>query len=115
LPAKVPSFGYKQNIEHRNYRLQTNGVVSAIPDVFQSSNTYTMAENQFVVDLGPVKLTEVQRKSMNAAIQGAVVGELAKVSTGNKIALFPLERHRGPILDGIVARDLGDKFDQLIK
>jgi hypothetical protein len=74
-----------------------------------------MAENQFVVDLGPVKLSEGQRKSINAAIQGAVVGELAKVNTGNRIVLLPLAKFRGPILDGIVARDVGDKFDELIK
>jgi hypothetical protein len=74
-----------------------------------------MADNQFVVDLGAVKLTDAQRLSINTAIQQAVVGQLAGINTGNKIALLPISKFpKGPILNGIVARDLGAKFNEIL-
>lgn len=75
-----------------------------------------MAKNQFVVDLGTLKLTDEEHQRINAAIQKAVVGELATVNTSNRFALFPLRRFTiGPILDGIVARDLNNRFQEFIK
>jgi hypothetical protein len=74
-----------------------------------------MASNQFVVDLGNLKLSVDQRKSINAAIQGAVAKELAGIKLDRKIVLIPIDRWpNGPILDGIVARDLNKQFESLI-
>jgi hypothetical protein len=75
-----------------------------------------MNENQFVVDLGTLKLTAEQRQTMNAAIQRAVTSELASINLGNKVALFPISKFpRGPIINGIIARDLGNRFNEFIK
>jgi hypothetical protein len=74
-----------------------------------------MAANQFVVDLGNVKLTTDQRKKMNAAIQSAVTGELANINLAKRIVLIPIDKWpRGPILDGIVIRDLDKRFTDII-
>lgn len=75
-----------------------------------------MADNQFIVDLGTVKLTDAQRQSMNNAIQSAVASEVAKLgSTTSKIALIPINKFpKGPILDGIYARDVTKNFEQII-
>ncbi|HEV8083903.1 MAG TPA: hypothetical protein VGP55_11900 [Chitinophagaceae bacterium] len=75
-----------------------------------------MAKNQFVVDLGTLKLTDDEHQRINAAIQKVVAGELANLNTQNKFALFPLRRFtKGPILDGIIARDVSKQFQELIK
>ena len=75
-----------------------------------------MASNQFVVDLGSLKLSADQRKSINAAIQGAVTKELAGFKLGKRIVLIPIDRWPfGPILDGIVARDFNKQLQGLIK
>jgi hypothetical protein len=74
-----------------------------------------MAKNQFVVDLGPVNLSDAQRKSINAAIQGAVTQELAKLTLKKKIVLIPVDKWpKGPILEGLIARDFGKEFEALI-
>lgn len=65
----------------------------------------SMKENVFTVDLGNVKLSDTQRKEINAAIQTSVTGVLAKTGISNEIVLFPLNRFpKGPILWGIIAR-----------
>lgn len=65
-----------------------------------------MKENQFVVDLGTLKLTEAQKKSMNAAIQTAVASELGKLDLKNQVALIPVHKWpKGPIINGIIIRD----------
>jgi hypothetical protein len=75
-----------------------------------------MAENQFIVDLGTIKLTDDQTLRINSAIQKAVAGELATFNVTKKIALFPISKFpKGPILNGIILRDLGNRFDELIK
>jgi hypothetical protein len=74
------------------------------------------AENQFVVDLGTLKLTDEQRQRVNAAIQKAVIGELATIPSGNKLGYFPLDKFKGgPIINGVIIRDLASKFSDLIK
>ena len=75
-----------------------------------------MADNQFVVDLGTVRLTDAQRLSMSNAIQAAVSSEVAKLgSTTSKIALIPINKFvKGPIIDGIYARDITKNFEQII-
>ena len=74
-----------------------------------------MAENQFVVDLGTIKLSDEQRQRINVAIQKAVAGELATINVSNKIALFPISKFPGPIINGIIAGDLGNRVKELIK
>jgi hypothetical protein len=74
-----------------------------------------MADNQFVVDLGSVKLTDDNKKKINASIQRAVAGELANLaSEAHNIALLPIggtgHKFPGPILWGIIARPLDDKL-----
>ena len=73
-----------------------------------------MKENQFTVDLGDLKLSDDQRTRINAAIQKAVVGELATVGTANQIAYFPVGGHGhkwpGPIIWGIIARPIKDQW-----
>jgi hypothetical protein len=80
----------------------------------QTKNIF-MAENQFVVDLGPVKLTAEQHQNISNAIQSAVASEVAKLGSANKIALVPVNKWvKGPIIDGIVARDITKNFDQFL-
>lgn len=75
-----------------------------------------MAENQFVVDLGTLKLSDAQRKSMNAAIQGAVAKELASHKLSKRVVFIPVDKWpKGPIINGIIIRDLGNRFDQILK
>jgi hypothetical protein len=75
-----------------------------------------MVENQFVVDLGTLKLTDEQKQRINGAIHKAVAGELATIDTGNKVALFPITKWpHGPIINGIIIRDLGNRFSEFIK
>lgn len=73
-----------------------------------------MANNQFVVDLGDMKLTEEQKININAAIQKAVTGQLAHLGNSSKIALFPVggtgPKFPGPILWGIIARPWKDQW-----
>ena len=65
-----------------------------------------MKENQFMVDLGKLKLDEAQRSNINAAIQKAVAGQLAALKFTNHVALFPVNKFpHGPIINGIVARE----------
>ena len=74
-----------------------------------------MADNQLVVDLGTVKLSAEQRQSMNNAIQAAVASEVARLGSAGKIALVPVNKFtKGPIIDGIVARDITKTFDQFL-
>ncbi len=64
-----------------------------------------MKENTFTVDLGDMKLTDAQRKEINASIQTAVTGVLAKSGASSKAVLFPVNKWpRGPIWWGIIAR-----------
>jgi hypothetical protein len=74
-----------------------------------------MAANQFVVDLGNVTLSTDQRRKMNAAIQSAVAGELANINLKKRIVLIPIDKWpKGPILDGIVIRDLDKRFNDIL-
>ncbi len=75
-----------------------------------------MNENVFTVDLGDMKLTDAQRKEINAAIQTATTTVLAKTGASNGFALFPIYKlPKGPIINGIVARNLkGLKLDQQV-
>jgi hypothetical protein len=69
-------------------------------------------ENQFIVDLGTIKLTEAQRASMNSAIQKAVAGELANVAGSERIAMIPANKWKkglGPIINGIIIRQLSEQ------
>lgn len=78
-----------------------------------------MNENQFVVDLGDLPLTDDQRKKINAAIQKAVAGELANIELDKEVILVPVNRGiggRGGIRDGIIVRDLrGGNFDSFLE
>jgi len=68
-----------------------------------------MKENVFTVDLGNLKLSDAQRKEINAAVQTAVTGVLAKTGASNGTVLFPINRWpRGPIIWGIIARPWKD-------
>jgi len=75
-----------------------------------------MSKNQFTVDLGAVKLTPEQHLKINTAIHKAVATELAQVIDTGKIILIPTKGWlKGPILDGIVARDLTEGlFNEII-
>lgn len=74
-----------------------------------------MADNQFIVDLGTVQLTDAQHQSMNNAIQAAVASEIAKLGAASKIALVPVNKFiKGPLINGIVARDITKNFDQFL-
>lgn len=68
-----------------------------------------MKENVFTVDLGNMKLTDAQRKEINASVQTAVTGVLAKTGVSSGSVLFPINRWpRGPIVWGIIARPWKD-------
>jgi len=70
-----------------------------------------MANTNFQVDLGKLELTEAQKSSINAAIQQAVTGELAKMNLKNQVALIPMHNFiKGPILSGLVVRNLDEKL-----
>lgn len=73
-----------------------------------------MTENQFSVDLGDIKLTDEQKAKINAAIQKAVVGELATIGNANQLAFFPVSGHGhkfpGPIIWGIIARPVKEQW-----
>lgn len=75
-----------------------------------------MPDNQFVVDLGTVRLSAEQRQNMSNAIQAAVASEVAKLgSTTNKLALIPINKFtKGPIIDGIYVRDITKNLDQIL-
>ncbi len=74
-----------------------------------------MADNQFTVDLGTLKLTDAQHQSMNNAIQAAVASEIANLGSASKIALVPVNKFvKGPIIDGIIARDITKSFDRFL-
>jgi hypothetical protein len=64
--------------------------------------------NQFVVDLGKVKLTTDQRDQINVAIQKAAAGELARINITERIVLIPVSPTtrfpHWPIICGIIAR-----------
>ena len=63
-----------------------------------------MNNNHFTVDLGKLTLTDAQVKSINAAIQGAVVKELANIGTPDNVALVPVYKFpHGPLINGIIA------------
>jgi hypothetical protein len=70
--------------------------------------------NEFVVDLGTLKLSDEQRKTINAAIQKAVAGELANLSLTERFIMIPgspSSRFPGwPHLYGIVARSVDEAF-----
>ncbi len=68
-----------------------------------------MKENVFTVDLGNLKLSDAQRKEINAAVQTAVTGVLAKTGVSSGTILFPINKWpRGPIIWGIIARPWKD-------
>jgi hypothetical protein len=70
--------------------------------------------NEFVVDLGTLKLSDEQRKSINAAIQKAVAGELANLSLTERFIMIPgspTSRFPGwPHIYGITARLVDEAF-----
>jgi hypothetical protein len=69
--------------------------------------------NQFTVDLGNLKLTDAQRRSINAAIQGAVTKELGNIVLPNDIALVPVHQYlKGPIINGIILWEHRDILQQ---
>lgn len=66
-----------------------------------------MKENQFIVDLGNLKLSAEQITNINVAIQQAVAGQLATINFKNNIAFYPINKlKRGPIINGIIARPI---------
>lgn len=68
-----------------------------------------MKENQFTVDLGDMKLDDQQRQQINASIQKAVSGELARLNVSRKAVLIPVNKFpKFPILWGIIIRDYDD-------
>lgn len=72
--------------------------------------------NQFVVDLGDIRLTDVQRQKINNAIQAAVSAELSNVQLGKKLVLIPISKWpKGPIIDGIIARPLDKNIGALLQ
>ena len=65
-----------------------------------------MKENQFVVDLGDMRLTDAQRKRINVAVQSAVTGVLAETDISKRAVLLPINKlPRGPIIYGLIIRD----------
>lgn len=79
-----------------------------------------MKENIFTVDLGNMKLSDEQRKEINASVQTAITGALAKMGASSETVLFPINRWpKGPIIWGIIARPWKDfqinSLDQIIK
>lgn len=76
-----------------------------------------MNENQFVVDLGSLQLSDEQKKKLNAAIQKAVAGELANIELDQEVVLIPVSKWpvgRGPIINGIIIDDIRNaKLDRL--
>ena len=71
------------------------------------STKTVMKENQFTVDLGNLKLTDIQRAAINASIHKAVAGELADYAAKNSIVLVPVTKWKdGPIINGIIVRNL---------
>ncbi len=78
-----------------------------------------MKENQFTVDLGKLKLTDVERKKINAAIQKAAANELATINSAanNRVVLVPVTKRFGwPILWGLIIRDINETiFKDIIK
>jgi len=77
----------------------------------------TPKDNQFIVDLGDVKLTPVQVERMNAAIQKAVAGQLASINQKGQLALYPITKFpKGPIINGIYARLIRpEEFNKVIE
>lgn len=78
----------------------------------------TTNQNQFVVDLGTIKLSEAQRASMSAAIQRAAAAELANVGAASgRLVLIPADKWKiGPIVNGIVARPINEElFNQILR
>ncbi len=77
------------------------------------------AENQFTVDLGTMRLSEDQRTRINSAIQKAVAGELTGLGLSERVVLIPASKWKngiGPIINGIVIRQLDEKiFQQVIR
>lgn len=73
-----------------------------------------MADNQFTVDLGDLKLSEEQKARINASIQKAVVSELATIGSAGQLAFFPVGGHGpkfpGHIIWGIIARPVKDQW-----
>jgi hypothetical protein len=73
-----------------------------------------MSDNQFIVDLGGINLTDEQKHRMNAAIQKAVAGELAHFDGSYNLALFPIGGRKGkipfPIIWGIIARPVKEQW-----
>lgn len=53
-----------------------------------------MENNQFVVDLGDLKLTESERLKINKAIQHAVVNELANIKLAAKKVFYFVEKEK---------------------
>jgi hypothetical protein len=76
-------------------------------------------ENQFIVDLGTLKLTEEQRASMNSAIQRAAAAELANIGAAQRLILIPAFKWKkglGPIINGIIARQINEQmFKEVIR
>ncbi len=71
-----------------------------------------MEKNKFTVDLGNLTLNDDQCQSINAAIQKAVTGELAKVNLKKHIVLIPIKSlpiNGNGHTSGIIARYIDDK------
>lgn len=77
------------------------------------------ADNQFTVDLGTMKLSDDQKARINSAIQKAVAGELTGLGLSERVVLIPANKWKtglGPIINGIVIRQLDEKiFQQVIR
>ena len=72
-----------------------------------------MKENQFLVDLGDLKLDDNQRAKINASIQKAVAGELAELNTSfaRRSVFIPIRQWPDfPFPWGLIIRD----FDKVI-
>ena len=68
-----------------------------------------MKENVFSVDLGNMKISDAQRKEINAAVQTAVTGVLARTGISTGAVMFPINKWaRGPIWWGIIVRPWKD-------
>jgi len=69
--------------------------------------------NKFTVDLGDLKLSAEHVTNINAAIQKAVAGELAKINPERQIVLIPVSPRPSPklkfIINGIIAREFSQE------
>ena len=72
------------------------------------------ANNKFVVDLGKLTLTEEESKSMNAAIQKAVVGELGKIKLPKDVVILPgIPTKKVGLINGIIIWESRALYNEL--